>query len=38
MYKTMAMGAADESTPINPGDQTVIVNVSARWRYIPGNQ
>jgi uncharacterized protein YggE len=38
MYKTMAMGAADESTPINPGDQTVLVNVSARWRYIPGNQ
>jgi len=33
MFKTMAAGAADESTPINPGDQTVVVNISTRWKF-----
>lgn len=37
MYKAMASGVADQ-TPINPGDQTIIVNVSTRWKFIAGNQ
>lgn len=35
MMKAMA-GAAQADTPINPGEETLSVEVSTRWRFIPG--
>jgi len=32
----MARGVAQADTPINPGEQTLAVEVSTRWRFIPG--
>jgi len=32
----LATGVAQADTPINPGDQTVSVEVNTRWRFIPG--
>jgi uncharacterized protein YggE len=34
--KLMAGGAAQADTPINPGEETLSVEVSTRWRFIPG--
>jgi uncharacterized protein YggE len=34
MGKAMA-GAAQADTPINPGEETLSVEVSTRWRFIP---
>jgi len=36
MARTMAAGAAQADTPINPGDETLSVDVSTRWRFLPG--
>jgi uncharacterized protein len=36
MAKVMAGGAAQADTPINPGEETLSVEVSTRWRFIPG--
>ena len=33
-----ALAEARVPTPIEPGQQRVMVNVSARWRFIPGRQ
>ncbi len=33
----MAASAQAESTPINPGEQTLTVGVSAQWHYVPGH-
>jgi uncharacterized protein len=35
MSKGMA-GAAQADTPINPGEETLAVEVNTRWRFIPG--
>jgi uncharacterized protein YggE len=36
MYRLEARGmAADASTPIEPGQQTISVQVTARWEYQP---
>lgn len=35
MARAMASGAQAE-TPINPGDETLSVEVNTRWRFIPG--
>jgi len=35
MAKGMA-GAAQADTPINPGEETLAVEVNTRWRFIPG--
>lgn len=32
----MAKGAAQADTPINPGEETLSVEVNTRWRFIPG--
>ena len=32
----MAKGVAQSDTPINPGEETLSVEVSTRWRFIPG--
>jgi hypothetical protein len=32
----MAKAAAQSDTPINPGDETLSVEVNTRWRFIPG--
>lgn len=37
MYKTMAMAADAGSTPISPGQQTIVVSVSTRWKFV-GNR
>ena len=31
-----AAGAAQAETPINPGEDTVAVDVNTRWRFLPG--
>lgn len=36
MMRMAASAVASEATPINPGEQTVTVTVSARWRYMAG--
>ena len=36
MAKQMAGGVASADTPINPGEETLSVEVSTRWRFIPG--
>jgi uncharacterized protein YggE len=36
MMKQMAGGVAQADTPINPGDETLTVEVSTRWRFISG--
>src|SRR6267378_700531 len=36
MGKLMAAGATQADTPINPGEETLSVEVSTRWRFIPG--
>jgi uncharacterized protein YggE len=35
MMTMMAKGAAQADTPINPGEETLSVEVSTRWRFIP---
>jgi uncharacterized protein YggE len=35
MMKSMAAGAAQADTPINPGEETLSVDVSTRWRFNP---
>jgi uncharacterized protein YggE len=35
MAKGMA-GVAQADTPINPGEETLAVEVNTRWRFIPG--
>lgn len=32
----MAEAKASAATPINPGEQTLTVTVTARWRFVPG--
>jgi uncharacterized protein len=32
----MAKGVAQADTPINPGEETLSVEVNTRWRFIPG--
>ena len=34
MARTLAAGAAQAETPINPGDETLSVEVSTRWRFL----
>lgn len=34
MARTLAAGAAQADTPINPGDETLSVEVSTRWRFL----
>lgn len=36
MARMEAQAAAPMDTPINPGQQTVAVDVQTRWRYLPG--
>lgn len=36
MMRMAASAVASDATPINPGEQTVTVTVSARWRYVAG--
>ena len=36
MMMGKAMAAAQADTPINPGEETLSVEVSTRWRFIPG--
>jgi uncharacterized protein YggE len=36
MMKQMAGGAPQADTPINPGEETLSIEVSTRWRFIPG--
>ena len=36
MVKQMAGGAAQADTPINPGEETLSVEVNTRWRFLPG--
>lgn len=35
MMKSMAAGVAQADTPINPGEETLSVEVSTRWRFNP---
>jgi uncharacterized protein YggE len=35
MMGKMAAGASQADTPINPGEETLSVEVSTRWRFIP---
>jgi hypothetical protein len=35
MMMAKQMGAAQADTPINPGEETLSVEVSTRWRFIP---
>jgi uncharacterized protein len=35
MARAMAGGVAQSDTPINPGDETLSVDVSTRWRFLP---
>lgn len=35
MMKSMIAGAAQAETPINPGEETLSVEVSTRWRFNP---
>ena len=35
MMKSMAAGAAQADTPINPGEETLSVDVNTRWRFNP---
>jgi uncharacterized protein YggE len=35
MARAMAGGTAQADTPINPGDETLSVEVSTRWRFLP---
>ncbi len=35
MAKAMAGGMAQADTPINPGEETLLVDVNTRWRFIP---
>lgn len=35
MMKSMVAGAAQVDTPINPGEETLSVDVSTRWRFNP---
>jgi uncharacterized protein YggE len=37
MFKAMASDAAGPTTPITPGNQTMTVSVSTRWKFVPGN-
>lgn len=36
MMMKREVGIAQADTPINPGEQTLSVDVSTRWRFIPG--
>ena len=35
-YFSMARAEAAPSTPVNPGEQTLIVTVTARWQFVAG--
>jgi uncharacterized protein YggE len=35
MFEMTRGGTAGAPTPMNPGQQTVTVNVTARWRFVP---
>ena len=35
MARMSAIGAAQADTPINPGEETLSVEVSTRWRFLP---
>ncbi len=35
MYMAKTMSADAATTPINPGEQTITMNVSADWRFVP---
>lgn len=35
MMKSMAAGAAQADTPINPGEETLSVDVNTRWKFNP---
>jgi hypothetical protein len=36
MMNRLATGVAQADTPINPGEETLSVEVGTRWRFIPG--
>jgi uncharacterized protein len=36
MMRGAAAGVAQAETPINPGEETLSVEVSTRWRFLPG--
>ena len=36
MMMSKNAGVAQADTPINPGEETLSVEVSTRWRFIPG--
>jgi hypothetical protein len=36
MLKEASGRAAQADTPINAGEETLVVEVSTRWRFIPG--
>jgi len=38
MGMTMRMNAEPAPTPISPGEQTLYVNVTTRWRFTPGSK
>jgi hypothetical protein len=35
MMGKLAAGTAQADTPINPGEETLSVEVSTRWRFVP---
>lgn len=37
MARAMSAGVAQEATPISPGEETLTVEVTARWRFIQGS-
>jgi len=36
MMMKQAVGGSAADTPINPGEETLAVEVATRWRFIPG--
>jgi len=36
MLRAATAGVAQADTPINPGEETLSVEVSTRWRFIAG--
>jgi hypothetical protein len=36
MMMSKQAGVAQADTPISPGEETLSVEVSTRWRFIPG--
>jgi uncharacterized protein YggE len=37
-YMTMARAEASSATPVNPGEQTLTVTVTARWKFVEGGK